>query len=129
MTEQQFNNLKIGNEVIIYSQRLIITHINKKEGLVSACPESILIASSPDFKLIWYRYENCELVVKDELVDYLAEMSGVVRPYEDSAKKIRSIVRKEVIDGLKFPNPEHFNYRQTISRFDWFVEEIKQLNS
>lgn len=130
MTKEQFNALKVGDEVDIYSQRLIVTHINKKELLISACPESILIASSPNHKPIWYRYENCELVVEDRLLEYLYRAD--VKNPKDRASDIRSIVRKEVIDGLKFPSyGEFIAYWKDNSikdSHDWFITETKRLN-
>jgi hypothetical protein len=120
MTEQQFKDLKIGDKVTHESNEYEVTNTYPLQRIIMG--KGILNISTP------FRYEDVEVLVKDELVEYLKLHDRVI-DYDEYVKQIRSIVRKEVIDGLKFPNREHFNYRQAISRFDWFVEETKRLNS
>jgi hypothetical protein len=75
-----------------------------------------------------------ELVVKDELKDYL-NSDAYCEHSLDSLSKIRSIVRKEVIDGLKFPTYEAYKMQflvegqTTTEDYNWFTNEIKRLNS
>jgi hypothetical protein len=130
MTEQQFESLKVGDEVIIYSQRLTVTHIDKKELLISACPESMLIVADHQYKPIWYRYENAHVVSKDELREYLNSMC--IQYDSNTAKEIRSIVRKEVIDSLKFPSYAewrvYWNQNSSLESHGWFIEQVKTLN-
>jgi len=90
MTEEQFKNLKVGDEITHLKVMMIhpmkVKEIVFEEGIISTEGGALL------------RYENCELVGKDELVKYLNQGASVT--LTDRAKEIRSIVRKEMIDML-----------------------------
>lgn len=130
MTKEEFESLNVGDKVVIYGQRLIITHINKKELLISACPESILIASTPNDKPIWYRYENCELVVEDKLVEYLNK--GYINNLTVRAQEIRKICSEELVKDMKFPSFDEFyeiwRNNNLQDAYKVFITETKRLN-
>ena len=114
MTEQQFNDLKIGQE---------ITYEGNVYKVVDKYPmQRIIIATRVLVTKVPFRYEDVELVVKDELVEYLNSMC--IQYDSNTAKDIRSIVRKEVIDGLKFPSYDEWRSYG----YDSFIKETKKLN-
>jgi ferredoxin-fold anticodon binding domain-containing protein len=121
MTEQQFKDLRIGDEVTVNT-------VHYKVVEVYPFQQIIMVEGIARTKLIPFRYENCELVVEDELVEYLRNCNTL---YTDvKARRIREIVRKEVIDGLKFPSYKHFHDFDDTNDciYDWFTKETKRLN-
>jgi hypothetical protein len=126
MTEQQFKDLKIGDKVEYQEAIYTITSLD--------CYEQLMFIETTVFKR-WVRYENCELVLKDKLVEFLCDNNHDGLTVNDNtflADKIRQIVRKEVIDSLKFPTIiEVYGKRLNNSNqdfYEWFVEETKRLN-
>jgi hypothetical protein len=123
MTEQQFKDLNIGQW---------ITREGNVYKVVNTYPiQRIIIATGVLEVFAPFRYEDVELVVKDELVEYLSSLPIIIGKH-DIADKIRQIVRKEIIDLLKFPTIiEVYGKRLNNSNqafYDWFVEETKKLN-
>ena len=130
MTKEQFKDLRIGDEVTVNTVHCKVVEVYPFQQIIMAKGNSTIT------KVIPFRYENCELVVKDKLVEFLCDNNHDGLTVNDNtflADKIRSIVRKEVIDGLKFPSMErfgkywnHHSYNDTII---WFIQETKKLNS
>ena len=117
MTEQQFKDLRIGDEVTVNTVHCKVVEVYPFQQIIMAKGNATITKVMP------FRYENCELVLKDELVEYLSSLPIIIDK-QDIADKIRSIVRKEMIDSLKFPS-----YDEWRSNFyDWFIEETKKLN-
>jgi hypothetical protein len=114
MTEQQFKDLKIGQK---------ITEECNVYKVVNTYPvQRIIIATGVLEIEVPFRYEDVELALKDELVEYLNSMC--IQYDSNTAKEIRSIVRKEVIDSLKFPSYDEWRSYG----YDCFIEETKKLN-
>lgn len=119
MTEQQFKYLRAGDNIKHHRGFLTVYQKDIEEGIIFINKDGSAV-----------RYENCELVERDELVEYLKNMSNT--PSID-AEFIRQIVRKEIIDSLKVPTYEDLRVKCnpyiTQSFFDWFIAETKRLNS
>jgi len=120
MTEQQFKSLKKDQEFKCENNVYKAKSIHVNQGVILGTNNIVPIP---------FRFENCELVVKDELVEYLNNDRSSV---EKAANDIRQLVRKEVIDGLKFPTIiEVYGERLNKSNrdfYEWFLNEVKTLN-
>jgi hypothetical protein len=123
MTEQQFNDLKTGQEITYEGNVYKVVNIYAIRRIIMAT--GVIQVEIP------FRYEDVELVVKDELVEYLNATAMLMQT--ERTKEIRSIVRKEVIDELKFPtiHQVYFKERNNSNQdfYEWFVNEVKTLNS
>ena len=126
MTEQQFKDLKIGQEV---------TREGNVYKVVKTYPIQRIIMVICVFEIkVPFRYEDVELVVKDKLVEFLCDNNHDGLTVNDNtflADKIRQIVRKEVIDSLKFPSYDDYSLAGIITyqqRYEWFITQVKSLN-
>jgi hypothetical protein len=127
MTREEFTSLKLNDEITYEGNEYKVVNVYPMQRIIMA--KGILNVTIP------FRYEDVELVVKDALLEYLIKITAASDTHTDEqiADNIRSIVRKEVIDGLKLPTYEDLRVKCnpyiTQSFFDWFVEETKRLNS
>ena len=124
MTKEEFNILKTGDDVLTDSGTSYkVAEIYPIQGIV-------MVKLNHFKNNVPFRYENCELVVKDELVEYMSHFTSNPKSV---CKDIRSIVRKEVIEGLKFPSYaaflDFFAEQSLSSVHEWFIEQVKKLNA
>jgi hypothetical protein len=115
MTKEQFKSLKKDQEFKCENNVYKATSIHINQGIILGTEGIVPLP---------FRYENCELVSKDALVEYLKSDEFDHVCSVESLSKIRSIVRKEVIDSLKFPSYEELRS----NGYDCFIEETKKLN-
>lgn len=126
MTKEEFDSLKIGDEVIsggmtmkIYGFETVHTEIINDIGKTKHEADFIIdVAQNRRNRL------TLSLKETDKLVEYLKNSCNNT---ELEAKEIRSIVRKEVIDGLKFPDHKSY-WGFTLEARDWFIKQVKTLN-
>ena len=125
MTKEEFDSLMVGDEM--YCEIKDCTKVRTKVKAVYVNQGVIISVIG-----VPYRYENCELVLKDKLVEFLCDNNHDGLTVNDNtflADKIRQIVRKEVIDSLKFPSYNNISF-PLLNRelFNWFIEQVKTLN-
>lgn len=127
MTKEEFDSLKIGDEVIsggmtmkIYGFETVHTEIVNEIGKTKHEANFIIdVAQNRRNRL------TLSLKETDKLVEFLKTFS--LYNIDNRAKEIRSIVRKEVIDGLKFPDHKSY-WGFTLEARDWFIKQVKTLN-
>jgi hypothetical protein len=124
MTKEQFEKLKGDEEFYAGGGLHAIERIYPTQGI---------ILGYNGFLAVPFRYENCELVVKDELVEYLSGFLGY--NLEQRANTIRSIVFKQFINELKFPSLVDYkgyfmnSTKTSTDTYNWFMEETKKLTN
>ncbi len=118
MTKEQSKTLQIGDRVryngLNNSQFKLVDKKHIQEGIIEFYNGTFPV-----------RYENCELVVEDKLVEYLKGRTSLPQLY---AQEIRKICREE----LKFPSLDDFIENNIeggdIHKYHWFITETQRLN-
>jgi hypothetical protein len=134
MTKEQFNYLQNEEEVKIGNQLLKVHSKYQEEGIIMVCLAEGLNVP--------FRYENCEIVEKDQLRKYLRSDCRASSEEED-LKNIREIVMAEFIPeihvapelkkirfpkGLEYKEFKHKAIPLAEEELNWFISRTNELN-
>ena len=121
MTQKQFESLMLLQEFKVNDVTYKVVGTYPLQGIIMA-------EGRPMDMPLPFRFENCELVIKDELEEYLLQNFKALE-----TDKIRRIVKREIINGLNFPTVRDIDYARAKNSSNdlhtWFIKETIRLNS
>ena len=136
MTKEEFDSLKIGDkvycngtEITIYGFETVHTEIVNDTGRTKHEANFIIDSNNNRRNRL-----TVYLKEEDKLVDFLQSYYGNITRNEEAARQIRMLLGKKSKD-LKFPTSEDYYDYVTSPKnaiddtYNWFVEQVKKLNS